>query len=324
MAEGVDYSWTRPDPAKLYAAGKRFAMRYVPYLEQVYPTYKWAYKGLTDFERRQLREHGLSIGMVWETTAGRAREGYGAGRADAAMTIDGLEHCGLPADLPVYYAVDFDANVGQRFWPPYHSGAIRDYLKGVASVIGIGRTGVYGGFYVIEWALRNGYARWGWQTYAWSGGKVSSRAHLLQYNNYASIGGQAVDLNRSLKADFGQWPRPLGDTGSGGGSRPDVPDTAISAPKHGIKDLEGIPKVFTNEAGHAVTVKVYKPLRAGPSLNAKTFLRLKEADTLRLWGSCQGDAVEGSRKWYFGAKWIDGKAEVVFTPDADCHSYRKL
>lgn len=315
MAEGVDYSWSRPDPAALYAAGKRFAMRYVPYLEQVYPTFVWTQKGLTDLERRQLREHGLSIGLVWETTAGRSKEGFGAGRADAAMSIDGLKHCGMPADLPLYFAVDFDANVGQRFWPPYHQGAIRDYLKGVASVIGIGRTGIYGGFYVIEWALKNGYAKWGWQTYAWSGGKVSSRAHLLQYDNFANVNGVAVDLNRSLKADFGQWPRPSGS----------IPDTATPAPlKHGLKDLEGIPKVFVNEAGHAVTVKRWKPLRDGPHLASKTLEKLKDADTLRLWGHCEGDSVEGSRKWYFGGRWVDGKAEVVFTPDADCHSYRKL
>ena len=29
--EGVDYSWSRPDPAALVKAGKRFVIRYVSY-----------------------------------------------------------------------------------------------------------------------------------------------------------------------------------------------------------------------------------------------------------------------------------------------------
>ena len=46
---------------------------------------------------------------------------------------------------------------------------------------------------------------WFWQTYAWSGGLVEPRAHVLQFSNSHNVAGVDCDYNHSLKEDFGQW-----------------------------------------------------------------------------------------------------------------------
>jgi hypothetical protein len=47
-----------------------------------------------------------------------------------------------------------------------------------------------------------------WQTLAWSGGAWLTRAHLHQFDFGKTVGGHAVDIDRALKRDFGQFPAP--------------------------------------------------------------------------------------------------------------------
>ena len=47
--------------------------------------------------------------------------------------------------------------------------------------------------------------KWGWQTYAWSGGNWDKRAQLQQYSNDRTVGGVSVDYDRSTVDFFGQW-----------------------------------------------------------------------------------------------------------------------
>jgi hypothetical protein len=195
--QGVDYSFGRPGGAALAAAGKRFAMRYVPYVGD-------HGKGLTSGELADLHDHDVAVGLVLELGGRRALLGRLAGKADAELAHDALGRLGFPADRPVYFAVDFDAS-------GYQQAAIDAYLDGAAEFLGTSRIGVYGSVDVVDRCAENSSARWFWQTYAWSGGAVSSRAHLLQYHNGQTINGAAVDLCRSLEADFGVWlPRVMG------------------------------------------------------------------------------------------------------------------
>src|SRR5206468_7721015 len=46
---------------------------------------------------------------------------------------------------------------------------------------------------------------WGWQTYAWSGGKWDARAQIQQYSNDHVINGVGCDYNRAMADDYGQW-----------------------------------------------------------------------------------------------------------------------
>jgi LysM repeat protein len=189
--EGVDYSWARPGGAALKAAGKEFAVRYIPY-----PGHGG--KGLNAAELADLRANGVAVALVFESYAGRALEGRGAGKQDAEESQRQVEALGMPKDLPIYFAVDFDAAENQQ-------AAIDDYLRGAADAIGVGRVGVYGGYYVVKRCHENSTATYLWQTYAWSGGQVLDGIHLFQYLNGQNLNG-AVDFCKALQDNYGQLP----------------------------------------------------------------------------------------------------------------------
>jgi hypothetical protein len=97
----------------------------------------------------------------------------------------------------VYFAVDYDTTVGPH---------IRAYFKAIAAVVGLKRVGAYGSYRVIKALFDEGLITYGWQTYAWSGGKWDPRAQIQQYSNNETIGGASVDYDRAMHADYGQWP----------------------------------------------------------------------------------------------------------------------
>jgi hypothetical protein len=162
-------------------------------------------------EFQNLLNQGIAVVLNWEYYADDAIRGsnhYADGQVQAREAERQRIALGAPV-CPIYFSADFDATAGQQ-------AAINSYLDGVASVIGRDRVGVYGSYYVIERTLGAGKAKWGWQTYAWSGGNVSSKAHLYQYLN-GVMGGQA-DRNRSLQDNFGQITKAgvANDSNSGG------------------------------------------------------------------------------------------------------------
>ena len=153
----VDYSWTHPDPGSLKAAGYVGVMRYL--------ARKVDAKLLQAGERDALHAAGLGIGLVWETTASRAGDGEAAGVADA-VTAEGLaDALGAPRELPIFFAVDFDATAAQV--APYFDGVRANARRPV---------GLYGSFRIVEGVDVD----WYWQCAAWSRGRISDRAHLYQ------------------------------------------------------------------------------------------------------------------------------------------------
>jgi hypothetical protein len=116
----------------------------------------------------------------------------------------------MPAGRPLYFAVDYDA-------PEKDQPAIDAYFRGVASVIGLARTGVYGGYWPLSRLKAAGLATWFWQTDAWSGSNRLAGRHLHQHAATVTIGGVSCDKNTALTSDFGQWmpgitPTPEEDT----------------------------------------------------------------------------------------------------------------
>lgn len=182
---GLDYSWGRPDLATVAAAGYSFIARYLSYDGG---------KNISPDEAARIQSLGMDIVLVWETTAKRVLSGWPGGISDAATALGQANTVGLPSTAPIYFAVDYDTPEGDQ-------ATIDQYLRGAASVLGPERVGVYGSYYVVERSLTNGSARYGWQTLAWSGGQVSSRAHVYQ------DGGQylGADTNRALQPYFGQY-----------------------------------------------------------------------------------------------------------------------
>jgi hypothetical protein len=190
--DGIDCASTITNPAAIKAAGKHFVCRYLSTPGNP--------KNLGAAEARGMHAAGLGVVTVFETTANRAMAGEAAGADDATSAHRALQALSAPANAPVYFAVDFDAQ-------PADMAAIRQYFAGCASVLGKGRTGIYGGLHPVKAMFDAGAVHYGWQTYAWSGTPTvwDPRAHLHQYKNGVTVAGISVDLDRAHAADYGQW-----------------------------------------------------------------------------------------------------------------------
>lgn len=199
---GVDYSWARPGGAALQQSGYGFAARYLSHDTG---------KNISAGEANDLRTHDVDIVLVWESTASRALSGHDAGVQDAKDAAAQCELVGAPGAMPIYFAVDFDATPGQQ-------ANIDDYLRGAASVIGIDRVGVYGGFYIVQRCHDNGTAKWFWQTLAWSGGQQFSGNHIYQDGRTDFNGG--CDIDEAKQDNYGQWSK------AGGGQPVPAPSPA--------------------------------------------------------------------------------------------------
>ena len=190
VREGIDCV-TPPTPAALRAAGRDFVVRYARSTGSLS-------KGITAAEAARWKAAGVDVAIVDEVGASRALDGHAAGAADAKGARAAVVAVGGPADGVIYFAVDFDATAAQI------AGPVRQYIAGAASVLGAARTGVYGHAGVIG-SLVPSVCTYGFQTYAWSGGALSSKARLYQYNNDQTLGGVGVDYVRAYATDFGQW-----------------------------------------------------------------------------------------------------------------------
>lgn len=197
MALAADYSYARPTPAALRAAGFTAVLRYLSHEPG---------KNLSLAERDALHAAGLAIGLVWETIANRVLAGFDAGRLDAIEANRQADLLGWPTDRALFYAVDFDATGAQVVGP------ISDYFRGANSV-GRRSRGVYGHYGVIETIVGGGLVPCGWQCAGWSGsgqgtggsigGRRLSRHACLFQHPYQVLGG-ACDPNDVLM-DPGPW-----------------------------------------------------------------------------------------------------------------------
>ncbi|CND68216.1 metalloendopeptidase-like membrane protein [Mycobacterium tuberculosis] len=212
---GVDYAWGRPGATALKRAGAKFACRYL--------SHDTTGKNLTRSEADGLSDAGIWVVVVWESTAKRPLAGRSAGAADARDAAAQARACGMPDDRPIYFAADWDAAASQQ-------DEINAYLDGAASVIGRDRVGLYAGYGPMKRAFDAGKIAYGWQTYAWSGGRWDARAQLQQYSNDHTINGVGVDYDRAVKSDYGQWR--IGVSPEGEDDMPSVED---------IWEWDGIP-----------------------------------------------------------------------------------
>lgn len=188
---GVDYSTSKPDLVKLRTAGIKFVCRYLSY---PLSTGKPNPKVITSGERAALHDAGFGILLNWEQSANDMLLGYGVGAAHATKALSLANALGCPSHIPIYFSCDFDATTSQL-------GPVGKYLDGCASVLGRQRVGVYGGIRTIE-AMLPEHATWGWQTYAWSHGALSPKAHVYQYQNNVTIAGASCDCDRSVNSSF--------------------------------------------------------------------------------------------------------------------------
>jgi hypothetical protein len=190
MSVIVDYSFTRPSAALLKSVGYDGAMRYI----SREPAGAKPAKNVTAAEIAALHAVGMSVGLVWESTAGRAGQGSSAGTDDVRDAEAMADALGYPRECPIFYAVDFNALPTQV--EPYFL-AIR---KGAKRPVG-----VYGSANVVDHVRGMGIP-YGWQTSAWSGSRISNTAHLYQRLKKTGprLGVGSTDENQVL-AHFPLW-----------------------------------------------------------------------------------------------------------------------
>jgi peptidoglycan hydrolase-like protein with peptidoglycan-binding domain len=190
---GVDYSFSRPDPAMMKSRGVKIAGRYL--WNTKYQDGR-TNKGLGLEEIAALAAQGIEVFFIYEEDGKELRGGFDEGVRVAKAAEGFLKGLGL-VGYPIYFNVDYDA-------PAEDLAKILEALDGIASVIGLARTGLYAGFGPVNTAFDAGKIKWGFQTYAWSGGKWDPRAQLQQWSN--GQWGDSIDFTRAVKAEFGQNP----------------------------------------------------------------------------------------------------------------------
>jgi len=252
MAEGVDYSFARPGASCLAHNGKRFAVRYVGTPSSG--------KALSPVEVGRLQAAGLDLVAVYQTTAGFMAEGASGFQAAERAHADAVR-CGMPPDRPIYFALDTDpAGITGGGWL-----SVERFLADAARAIGRHRTGVYGGYAAIE-RLVDGehpqHCRYGWQTYAWSRGRVSPKAHLFQYQNGVNLCGGAVDLCRSLQPDFGQWTESTTEDDDMPYSKEELHELVKTAVGNAIEDQEATAREQLNEIARWTVAETAKAVAA--------------------------------------------------------------
>jgi hypothetical protein len=191
---GCDYSWDHPDLNCLWNQGVRFLVRYGS---------RDPSKNLTRAELDAALDRGMAVAVVWQEGKTQMMRGYDGGvtdARDARALFDGL---GLPG-IPVHYSCDQETSVLSSA----DIGKIDAYLDGTLSVTGLARSGMYGDYGIIKREFDRGKITFGWQTYAWSGGKWDARAQLRQVHNNQNVCGGYIDWDEAHHADYGQWPRP--------------------------------------------------------------------------------------------------------------------
>jgi hypothetical protein len=212
----IDFAM-RPIPAQdIRAAGYAGVICYV---SQSRPGSSFGAKPITRPYAQSLTAAGLAIvsnyqyGKPGGTAPSDFTRGFAGGVADARTAWQLHTAAGGGQSAPIFFTVDED--VDRATW----NNVALQWFRGINSVLGVQRTGVYGGINTCQWAAADGVIgnsstpghRWAWQTRSWSHGQVDPAAVLYQriVSTAATpgpvVGGLEVDVSDALAQDCGQW-----------------------------------------------------------------------------------------------------------------------
>jgi hypothetical protein len=190
-----DYSYARPDPAVIKAAGYLGVVRYLSWQPNA--------KNITSGELAALWGAGLDVALVWETGAQAASGGYPIGHSEGAEALRQANALGWPSTRPVYFVMEDPNQVPTSQW-----SVIEEYCHGLQDAgWPLERIGGYGSQALIEHLHTSGFISWGWQVEGWSA-TVSAVCHLYQRDTptlapAALVG--SIDEDAVLQADWGGW-----------------------------------------------------------------------------------------------------------------------
>lgn len=212
----IDYAMRQIPAQDIRAAGHAGVINYVSTSR---PGSNFGAKPITRPYAESLTAAGLVIvsnyqyGKPGGTAPSDFTRGYAGGVSDAQTAWNLHTAAGGGRSAPIFFSVDDDIN--RDIW----NNVALQWFRGINSVLGVQRTGVYGGVNVCQWAAADGVIgnsrtpgyRWAWQTRSWSRGQRFPGAVLFQrIVSTAStpgpiVGGIEVDVNDVLAQDCGQW-----------------------------------------------------------------------------------------------------------------------
>jgi hypothetical protein len=212
----IDFAERRIAPDEIKSAGYDGVVNYV---SESRPGANFEAKPITRDYADALRAAGLHIvsnfqyGKPGWANPSDFTRGHDGGVADAHTAMGLHAAAGGTNSAPIFFSVD--DSIDDNTW---NSLAV-EWFRGINSVLGVERTGVYGDASVCGWAVRDGVIghsttagfRWVWQTRAWSNGAREPTAVLYQAvvntpsNPGPLLGGINVDVDEVLAADYGQW-----------------------------------------------------------------------------------------------------------------------
>ena len=212
----IDYAM-RQIPAKdIRGAGHAGVINYVSTSR---PGSSFGAKPITLPYAKSLTASGLVIvsnyqyGKPGGTAPSDFTRGHAGGVVDARTAWQLHTAAGGGQSAPIFFSVDDD--IDRETW----NNIVLQWFRGINSVIGVQRTGIYGGIKACQWAAADGVIGrsrspghvWAWQTRSWSGGQIYPAAVLYQRivatasNPGPVVGGIEVDVNDVLAQDCGQW-----------------------------------------------------------------------------------------------------------------------
>lgn len=212
----VDFSERLVPPDQIKSAGYDGVLVYVSELR---PGADFDFKPVTREYADALRAAGLHVVSCyqygkpgWPDPSDYTR-GYHGGVADAQTALRLHAAAGGGDSAPIFFSVDEDID------PNTWNDVAIEWFRGIGSVLGVDRTGIYGHANACAWAIRDGVVGrstsaghwWAWQTVAWSHGEREPAAVLYQgvvdtlASPGAALGGTHVDVDEVLATDFGQW-----------------------------------------------------------------------------------------------------------------------
>lgn len=212
----IDFTERLVAPDQIKSAGYDGA---VVYVAESRPGANFDFKPVTREYADGLRAAGLKIVSNyqygkpgWPDPSDYTR-GHDGGVADARTALRLHTAAGGGDSAPIFFSIDED--IDSATW----KNVAVEWFRGINSVLGVERTGIYGHSQACAWAISDGVIghsttpghRWAWQTTAWSHGEREPMAVLYQsvVNTPSSpgpvVGGTHVDVDEVLAADFGQW-----------------------------------------------------------------------------------------------------------------------
>jgi Domain of unknown function (DUF1906) len=212
----IDFAMRQIPAQDIRAAGHSGVINYVSLSR---PGSSFGAKPITLPYAQSLNAAGLAIvsnyqyGKPGGTAPSDFTRGFAGGVADAHTGWALHTAAGGGQNAPIFFTIDDDIN--RDTW----NTVALQWFRGINSVLGVQRTGIYAGINPCQWATADGVIGrsstaghvWAWQTRSWSRGQIYPGAVLYQrIVSTAStpgplVGGLEVDVSDALASDVGQW-----------------------------------------------------------------------------------------------------------------------